>query len=965
MSTQRNNPIAKAVRFALIGGAAVSAFTPAFAADEEATTEEGAERIEVTGSRIKRTDVETASPVLTLTREEITSSGYQNVEEILNNLPAVVAGQTQFISNGATGTATVDLRGLGTARTLVLVNGRRLPPGGVGTEAPDINAIPAALVERVEVLTGGGSSVYGSDAVAGVVNFILRKDFEGLEVNLGATGFQHDNSNSYLPPLMDARGFPYPTGDSGIDGQGQNISVIVGGTFEKGHATAYATWRKQDELRQNARDYSSCALDSDRAVPRCGGSATAANPNFYFYDSTGGNGTARMMLGPDNLFTTVGAANNVYNFAPPNFFLRPNERFNIGADASYEVSENFRPFIEVGYMSDKSNAQIAESGVFFETFEYTLDNPLFSAAQVAQLQGIFGYSTAADPATQSVFAVIAKRNVEGGPRQSLTDYNSSRIVIGADGDISDTWTYEASYVHSAVSSSLAYKNDFYVPNVGAATGAVGAAPWTGLPYPIFTYNGISPEAAAGLAAVGQQVSSTRLDTLNAFVTGDLPFGIPGADAPIAAVFGVEHRETDYESLSDYIFEYGLLSGQGGPSPSVKGGYKVDELFGEFQIPLLADLPMIKSLDLEIGVRSTDYSTSGRVDTYKGGLSWDVIDELKVRTAFNRAIRAPRVTELFLPEGAALWGGTDPCAGATPSATAAQCANSGVTAAQYGTIAASPAGQYNQIQGGNAELEPETSDSITFGIVAEPFDRFSFTVDYYNIEIEDVIGAVGAQLLLNTCVQAGVFCDNINRHTNGSLWNNDNGYIYNPIVNQGTATWEGVDLSVNYSMELGAGKLNLGFVGTQQLEQSILPSSALPTSEYDCVGTVNPSCGSVPEWRHTFSATYAIGDWSASLRWRYYGEVDYKNPNVAGPGAGAPLTSDRLVAASGGIEAYDWYDLVGSWQASEHVGVMVGINNILDEEPPLMGQGLSSNGNTLAGQYDTLGRYLFANVTITY
>ena len=250
------NKVSKAVRLAIaFGTASTAAFSASsFAADEEKVDK--VERIEVTGSRIKRTDMETASPVQVTTAEEIAVAGFTRVEDMMNSLPQLEASNTSFQSNGASGTATLDLRGMGAQRTLVLVNGRRMQAGGIYTQSADINQIPAALIKRVDVMTGGGSSTYGADAVAGVVNFVMNDQFEGFEVNVGTTAYQHNNDNEYMQGLMDDAGFDYEEGNTGLDGASFDFAATLGGAFDsgKGHAVAYFTYNRQNELRQGARD---------------------------------------------------------------------------------------------------------------------------------------------------------------------------------------------------------------------------------------------------------------------------------------------------------------------------------------------------------------------------------------------------------------------------------------------------------------------------------------------------------------------------------------------------------------------------------------------------------------------------------------------------------------------------------------------------------------------------------------
>lgn len=284
-----NSKIAKAVRLAVMFGAGATAAmtTTSFAAGAE----EGADKIEkiqVTGSRIKRADMETSSPIQVTSAEDIEVSGFTRVEDMLNTLPQIEASATVFQANGASGRGGLDLRGLGQQRTLVLINGRRMQPGGGSSGSADINSIPGALVERVEIMTGGGSSTYGADAVAGVVNFIMNDDFEGFKLDVNAGAYQHNNDNGYISGLMDTAGFEYPEGSSGLDGENFGLELTIGGDFAdgKGHAVAYATWKRNNELRFAKRDYTSCALNATATA--CGGSGNAVNPNFYIAPVTDG-----------------------------------------------------------------------------------------------------------------------------------------------------------------------------------------------------------------------------------------------------------------------------------------------------------------------------------------------------------------------------------------------------------------------------------------------------------------------------------------------------------------------------------------------------------------------------------------------------------------------------------------------------------------------------------------------------
>jgi outer membrane receptor protein involved in Fe transport len=947
-----NSKIAKAVRLATIFGAsaATAVSMPTFAAEESA---EEVERIEVTGSRIKRTDLESASPVQITSSEDIKLSGFTRIEDLLNNLPQIEAASTAFQSNGATGTASLDLRGMGPNRTLVLVNGRRLQPGGVYSQSPDINQIPAALVKRVEVMTGGGASTYGADAVAGVVNFIMNDDFEGIEISAGAAGYQHNNDNDYIQGLMDEKNFEYPTGSDGIDGKSYNIDITMGGSFDggNGHAVAYATWRRNDELRQGARDYSSCALND--AGTACGGSGNAVIPNFYLGGVDNGafdwGNWDYLTLNSNSNF--IQSSGNLYNYAPVNHFMRPDERFTLGAFVNYEINEHVQPFLEVSYMNDRTVAQIAESGTFFaETYILPVDQ--LNADQQQYLNDNLGLTSADD------FAVyIGKRNVEGGPRASNLEHNSFRIVFGAEGEINDSWFYEASINYGVSNSSAAYINDFFAPRIATAVDFGLCAETAGcIPYEVFTYQGVTEEAAGALTGVGILNGQATTMVLNGFVTGELEDVVmPTADSPVAVVFGAEYREETFERLSDEVYAQGLLLGQGGPTASIQGEYNVSEIFAEASIPLVEGADFAESLVLDLGYRYSDYDTSGGASTYKVSVDYDPTDDWKLRASYNRAVRAPNVGELFAPQNLGLWGGVDGCAGANPTFTQAQCANTGVTAAQYGNITPSPAGQYNGFFGGNPELEPEIADTITVGVVGNPFDNFNFSVDYWNIELEDVIGTLGSELTLEQCALTGdaAYCDNVIRNGAGSLWLGQEGYVQATNINLAERHWEGVDVSANYLYEgLFGGTLRANFIGTRMLTKEYTPIPGNDDATFDCAGNIDNGCFAQPEWRHVMKVSYDMDTfWTASATWRYYGEVEYTEG------------VDEIVGDAIGAQSY--IDLKAAFDVNDNVSFLIGVNNVLDKEAPLVGNTLSTNGNAVAGFYDTLGRYIHANVTLRY
>lgn len=948
---QHRNPLSLAVTTALGLTSAFMLSSVAVAQDEQSDEDELIlEEVIVTGSRIKTLDgFGRTSPVTVIGMDAIKSTGLTRVEDVLNSLPQIETAQTSFISNGSSGTASIDLRGLGSNRTLVLFNGRRMQPGGVYATAVDINQIPAAMIDRVEVLTGGASATYGADAVAGVVNFIMRR-VDGVEISAGISGYQHDNSNKYIQNLMDQGGFEYPTGSTGFDGKSYNIDLVIGGDFAggKGNATVYATWRDNEELLSGTRDYASCALTGD--ATSCGGSANAIIPNFFIAPVIDGEvdysqSLFLSMQGDGTLEPWDGT--NRYNYAPVNHFMRPDERWSMGAFVDYEINEHAIAYLETNFASDRTEGQIAESGTFFaEEYMLPLDNSVFSDTFRNELIRYW-------PGEDEFGIYIGKRNVEGGPRASHFVHDGYRFVTGLKGAITDGWDYDVSYMYGSTTSSTAYINDFFAPKIAeAVNGEACARNPACIPYEVFTVNGVTPEMAAPLLGTAIATGKTSTRVINGFVTGDTGFSLFGEDNIMVAA-GMEHRIESFERLSDSIFSEGSLLGQGGPTPSIAGSYTVAEIFAEANIPLVSGVTGFQALNLDLAYRYSDYSTSGGTDTYRIGFDWQPIDLVRVRAGYNRAVRAPNVSELFSVQALGLWSGVDPCAGATPVYTASQCANTGVSSAQYGNIVPSPADQYNGIFGGNPDLAPEIADTYTIGLVINPLDTMTISFDYWSIEIDDTISNIGAVTILEQCGLFGTLCDQITRNAAGNLWQGTAAYVMDTTLNIGTQKWEGVDLAFNWATDALAGTFTTNMIGTYMMTKETTPLPDVPTSAYDCVGLISDRCFPTPEWRHTASVSYDSNEWwSATLRWRYFDGVDYDG-------------SVDTIAQKNIGKSTNYLDLNAVIRFMDSHDIIFGINNIMDEEPPLIGGTLSTNANTVAGYYDTLGRYLYTNVTFRF
>lgn len=949
----KKNTLSLAIASAM-GLGALAGF-PAIASAQEVQLEE----VTVTGSRIRDANLFSTSPVTTVTGAEFDLTGATRVEDLLNTIPQVSPSFDSFDVNPSVGFATADLYGLGTQRTLTLINGRRVQAGGIRSQAVDLNQIPAALVQRVEVLTGGASAVYGSDAMSGVVNFILDNRFEGLSISGGVSGYQHDNSNGYIQGLMDQRGFDYPTGSSGIDGKAYNLDIAIGSPIAdgRGHAMGYFTWRENDEVRQGARDYSSCALNA--AGTSCGGSSTSPEPSFLIFHPDMPGGGAFANLNPDGSWAPGTAP--LYNFAPPNFFMRPDERWTLGSAISYEINPSAEVYLETNVANTNTRIQIAESGTFF------VNNLVLEAGN--PLVGSMYTDLGLDPGTDATVAV-GKRNNEGGPRISALDSTSFRGVFGVRGEINADWDYDVSYMLGRTTSTEGNINDFLTSRLGDALLQCPPGSFSGcVPYNVWVPGGVTAEAAGQLSGTGVRTNESQLTSVSGYVTGVLPFTVPTANDQVSLVAGMEYRDETYIVDVDANMQAGNFAGQGGPRLPIGGGYDVTELYFEAGVPLYEGGDVLQSINMDLGYRYSDYSTSGGANTYKIGFVADITDDFRVRGGFNRAIRAANVGELFANQQIALWGGEDPCAGTSPQFTQAQCANTGVTAAQYGNILASPASQYNQFIGGNEDLSPEQGDTYTIGVIATPIQNLTVSLDYYDIEISERVGTIGANTILRFCGQTGdaTLCDLVKRRAGtGDLWVGSDpatsGHIRNLNANFGELSFSGVNLSVNHSMPIFQGNLSSSLLGTYTLAQEVAPLPGVNNdATYDCAGVINTTCTapSTPDWRHTARVSYSQDWWTTSLRWRYVGELDYRNTD------GTVGTADQLIVNAGNkLKAENYFDLTAVMEVMENFNVTIGVNNIFDREVPMVGAGLARNANAPSG-YDQLGRYLHATFGLRF
>ncbi|MDE2369403.1 MAG: TonB-dependent receptor [Burkholderiales bacterium] len=957
-------------------------------AQQATETPDKTQLIEITGSRIKQIATDTPSPIVTLTAESLKIAGTTNVEEMLNNLPQVFAGFGAQVSNGATGTATVDLRGLGPSRTLVLVNGRRLPAGDPGYVPADLNQIPTPLVKRVEVLTGGASAVYGSDAVAGVVNFVMNDRFQGVQLDVSRSVYNHQQHGE-TDYALNAKNYAIP-GNVGGDGGITDLSLTMGSNFadNKGNAVVFIGYHKQAAVLQAARDFSACALGLAGSGYTCGGSSTTFPGRFM----NGESGDSYSLDSAGNVIPYKSSM--AYNYGPLNYFQRPDERYTAAAYTHYDISDAARAYAEFNFMDDYSVAQIAPSGLFFGT-PYTVTglNPLITPAMQQALGLTAGSST-------PVPLYIGRRNIEGGGRQDQLRHTMFRAVAGVKGDIGP-WSYDASAQVGKVIYQERYMNDMSTVKTQRALNVV-ADPTTGapvcasvldgtdpncVPYNLWQPGGVTQAALDYLQTPGFQNGYTSQIVYTASGSVDLgAYGVklPTASAGASLAFGLESRHETLELNTDQEFSSGDLAGQGGPTIGVGGGYSVRDLFGEFKLPLLDKLPAAENLALSGSYRNSKFSTGNTTNTYGLGLDWTVIKGYQLRGSVQRAVRAPDVIDLYRAQSIGLYNNSaDPCAGPVDpttgvvesGATAAQCANTGVTAAQYGHVIDNPAQQYNALYGGNPDLKPETSDSYTIGLVLQPVRDLSLTLDYFNFKVKQAISTVDPTLSLAQCLSSGnpLYCSLIHRSTGsgsagGSLWTGD-AYIKSTNANLSVLETAGLDLGIDYGLKLsGAGRLDMSLLGTwtEKWVAEPLPGEG----SYDCAGLFGNTCASqglggaqTAKWRHTARVTWVSPyNLDLSLTWRFVDKM--KDQSTSSNPLLSTNTAPITLAQS--MPAMNYFDLSAAYHVTKNLTARVGVRNLFDKDPPLGVTGAPfGNGNTYPTVYDALGRQLSLRLTASF
>jgi outer membrane receptor protein involved in Fe transport len=942
-------------------------------AEEPAQVEE----IVVTGSRIARADLTSASPIAQVGDKELKQSGVVNTENLLNTLPQAVPGITSTVNNGSNGTATVNLRGLGSNRTLVLVDGKRQTPT-TQAGSVDLNLIPPALIKRIDVVSGGGSAVYGSDAISGVVNFILKNDFEGLEFSAG-----YSETDGGEAPIYSA-------------------DLTMGANFadRKGNVVLSLGYNKREALTQGQRGGMLSRAWGDNAartgfVPSGSGSIEPGRVDpfvsgrFVTLPGVANNAANSALFLPTGDVRLYDSANDTYNFAPVNYVQTPQERFSVTALANYEIKPGLTAYAKGNFVNSRVVTQLAPTPVGSRIFRFTLDNNPFLTAAAKTALNSLGSTTAYTIPTSSswtagtftdvdtdgdglfdtVTGVFNKRLSDVGPRISTFNFSGFQMQLGLKGDIEAiNGGFDIYYQYGNTHGSNSLLGDTSLARIQQglllnATGTACADPSNGcVPVNIFG-QGTMSAAAANFIKTRINSSQDYEQMYGGFsINGDTEnqFSLPAG--PIGFAVGFEYRAEEFAFNPSQDLAVGNLTGFNA-SPPVSGRFDVYEGYAEVLVPLLKDLPLVKSLDLELAGRTSDYTGQPKaVQTYKVAGSWKVFDDLMLRASYNKAIRAPSIGELYAPQSNGFPTATDPCSarGAPTASIAAACVASGVSASVVGLINANQ--QTQTLSGGNPNLRPEEGKTFTAGFVYTPswLPGFSITGDYFDIEITDAIASFGgsAANVMNVCYGAIVkgnptspYCQAIKRLANGSI-----DYVSLTAQNVATIKTSGFDLGVTYRTTLE--KLGLpdwGSLAFRSLYTNTWESTTTPdeiSTPIKCADKFGTRCGN-PTPRHKLRSTlnWTHNQFGVNVVWNHLDDVLDDNP-------ASKFTVER-------IGAKNYWDLSADWNVNDNLAFTGGVRNLTQEAYPILGGNASPSNSGYPATYDVLGRTFFLNARLRY
>lgn len=927
-----------------LAGLAVPAMAQTTPADQASAVGD----VVVTGSRVVRQDYVANSPISTVSAEQIQARGDVNVEQILNQLPQVVPGLSANSNNPANGAATVDLRGIGPSRTLVLVNGRRFVPYDK-SNAVDLNSIPASLIERVEVMTGGASATYGSDALAGVVNFIFKKNFEGLAFNTqyGISG--HGDGEQFNASLT----FGANTGD------------------DRGNVTGFVGYADRDGFLPNddrAWALSSNAGGSGTGIygglnnivtnPYTAAGCPTANPCRRSFRTPG-------VPGPFVNDFSLAPTSDRYDFAPVNLLQSPSERINTALMGHYDITDRLTAFAEAFYTNTRNNIQLAPTpatGIAIPAGNYFVQN---SPALLAYV------NSRPNPNAPLNFD---RRMSEVGARIENHDTNVTQINTGLTYDLGGDWKVEGVYAYGRTELRTSIKNDVSRSRMAAALAAGGTATTCApssllvfsncVPINLFGAGTITPEAAAFVRLDFSDLSVFERQNVTLNVTGtamELPAG------PLGVAFGAEYREDSLSFTPDAAKRTGDIFGFNAERP-VAGSSTSKELYAEAVVPLLKDMAFAKSLELELGVRMSDYDTVGKVWTYKAGGSWEPISDLRLRGLYQRAVRAPNVFELFQANDQGFPAVLDPCSTRNPGTGAARTLTAAVRTFCTLQLGADPVAtgfvalnsQTESFFFGNPNLSEEESDTITLGAVWQPsfVPGLSLSLDYYDISIDGYIGTIegGVSGIVANCFASADLNSAACKDPNvGALIFRDaagNLKARAPLGNVSELKTSGIDFSTRYgwnvpwSSDFFGDKLDVAF------NLTYLDKYELDGIDYaGTAGAYNISA-SLPEFKANLNLGYDLGPVRLNYSGTFIDAMDNQG-NIPAFEDGGYNT----------VPSYWYHDVSATYQMTESVQFFGGIRNLTDEDPPVFDN--ANDGNTDPNAYDVVGRYFFLGARLKY
>ena len=981
-------------------------------ATDDQATEVG--EIVVTGSRIARQDYQSSSPIVTVGQEDFQATGSVTIDTLINDLPQFVPSVNSTSNNPSNGgQANINLRGLGTQRTLVLMNGRRIVPSN-SDGTVDINILPTPLIRNVEVISGGASAAYGSDALAGVANFILDESFQGIQFDAqyGVTDRDDGATESYSLTLggdiADGRGnMVLSLGRSTrkqIFNRDRDFAAVSGasGTSPLG-STTFDSGNQPNQAFLNTYfgGPTICPTATNANAPCIapGGSFGFNNDGSLFSYTLTRNFQSPGGIDYDG-FATPGAGSYAYNTGPLNLLQLGLDRWNAYAGANYKINEGAEVYAnllfteytaanELAASPAAGNIVVTPGGVVNTGFRVPVTNPFISPALRTFLN--------ARPNPNQSF-LLNKRFTDVGGRRGTETYDVYQGTVGVRGDLVGLrdWTYDIYGQYGRVQRVTVQNGNISRSAVQQLLDAAdGGASLCAGGFDPFGESNLSPQCAAYVSRTSQNVTTQEQSVVEATLQGSL-FTLPAGDLRFAG--GIQAREDTFEFVPDASLSRVnpvVVRPDGGqtggseiagfnPSSPLKGSTNSVEYFLELLVPLVADVPFIQQLDLNLGYRLSDYSTVGYVDAYKADLDWQVVDFLRVRGGVQRSVRAPSIGELFAPNNtnfpsigtqSATGLSGDPCDirgsyrnGPNAAQVRALCIAQGISGVSPGPGIPAPVDSYttpnNQvpgITGGNPNLQEETSDSFSVGLViTSPWDSpwlsgFSASVDYYDIEIENVIGTIGASAQLQGC---------FNAQGQNPTYDQSNGFcqlfVRDPLSGQvaqaseingnlATLKTSGIDAQIDWNFVLGDiglpewGNLNfnvvVGFLENRE-RQDVQGGPFI-----DRTGTIDSVFGNTfPEWKSLSSVNWSNGAFGLGARWRHVGEM-------------------TQFGTANEIEAKDYFDLNASWDINDTVTLRATVNNVGDEEPAIYSPGVQAN--TDPSTYDTLGRRYSIGLTARF